>query len=611
MPAELAAELARAGSLGQEAWAVARRANDFAAFAPYLQLNLDLARRYVACFEGFDGFDCAYDVLLDDYEPRMKTADVDLLFGELREQLVPLIANVASLTVDDSCLHGHFPVRQQRALVEVALGLMGFDPSGWRVDDSAHPFATSFGSGDVRITTRWDEGYFASALFGAMHECGHGLYEAGVAEALRRTPIGHPESLGLHESQSRLWENMVGRSREFCKVIAPQITQKFDGSLADLDAATLFRAVNRVKPSLIRVEADEATYGLHIVLRFELEQELIEGRLAVADLPEAWNARMERYLAVKVPCDAEGVLQDVHWSGGMFGYFPTYAIGNLIAGQLWAKVHEDVPDLAVQIAAGELGALRSWLGDRVHRHGSKFTTSELLERVVGGPISVDPFIGYLKLKLSSVYEPRSSAGCPGAGARRLRVSRSGREQAANGGGCGPPRPSRTGGDSDIASAHKPVVPEVKVSDTPVKVAVTGAAGQIGYAILFRIASGQLLGPDTRVQLSLLEIPPALRAAEGTAMELNDCAFPLLAGIDISDDPAKAFDGVSIALLVGARPRTKGMERGDLLEANGGIFKPQGQALNAHAASDIKVLVVGNPANTNSSDRPAERSGHPS
>jgi carboxypeptidase Taq len=379
---------------------VARRENDFAAFAPYLERNLELARRYVECF---DTFDCPYDVLLDDYEPEMKTTVVSRLFEQLRSELVPLIAKVSALPLDDSCLHGDFPLDKQRELVLQAVAMMGFNRASWRIDDAAHPFATSFGSGDVRITTRWDPRYFGSALFGAMHECGHGLYEAGIAVALERTPIGRPDSLGLHESQSRLWENMVGRGREFCRVMAPRIAELFGGPSAGLDPDALFRAVNRVKPSLIRVEADEATYALHIVLRFELEQELIEGTLAVDELPSAWNARMQEYLGIDVPSNADGVLQDVHWSGGLIGYFPTYAIGNLIAGQLWARVHEDIPDLDAQIAAGELGGLRGWLGEHVHRHGSKFATTELLARVVGTPVEVGPFIRYLKRKLSEVY----------------------------------------------------------------------------------------------------------------------------------------------------------------------------------------------------------------
>jgi carboxypeptidase Taq len=401
VPTELAADLARAASVGQEAWASARKDDDFAAFVPYLKRNLELARRYVDCFTDFD---CAYDALLDDYEPAMRTTEVARLFDELKAELVPMIATLSERTLDDSPLHGAFPIPAQRELVAAVVARMGFEPSGWRIDDAVHPFATSFGPGDVRITTRWDERYFASALYGAMHECGHGLYEAGISPALARTPIGHAESLGIHESQSRLWENMVGRGRPFCGVLAPEVAERFGGALDGLGPDALFRAVNRVRPSLIRVEADEVTYGLHIIIRFELEQELIEGRLAPEDLPEAWNQRVRDYLGLAVPDDTHGVLQDVHWSAGLIGYFPTYALGNMIAGQLWDQVHVEIGDLDAQIAAGELSGLRTWLGEKVHRHGAKFTTTELLARVVGGPIAVAPFVDYLKAKLGEVYE---------------------------------------------------------------------------------------------------------------------------------------------------------------------------------------------------------------
>jgi carboxypeptidase Taq len=403
VPSQLAAELARAGSIGQEAWVAAREQSDFAAFAPHLERNLELARQYVDCFQTFD---CAYDALLDDYEPGMRAAEVDRLFGELRDGLVPLIATLREHAdrVDDGPLHGQFDIGAQRRLARDVIGLMGFTEEAWRFDDAVHPFAAGIGGGDVRITTRWEEAYFASSLFGAMHECGHGLYEAGVDDRLRRSPLGHGESLGLHESQSRLWENMVGRGRPFAEALVPRIERAFGAPGAALDPDTLFRAVNKVRPSLIRVEADEATYGLHIVLRFELEQELIEGRLAVADLPRAWNERMERYLGIAVPDDAQGVLQDVHWSAGLIGYFPTYALGNLIAGQLWARAQADIPDLESDIAAGELAPLREWLREHVHRHGAKFRTAELLERVVGGPIVVEPFLDYLRTKLGTVYD---------------------------------------------------------------------------------------------------------------------------------------------------------------------------------------------------------------
>ncbi len=399
VPAELAAEMSRAATLAHAAWVDARRRSDFASFAPYLKRNFELARRYVDCF---DGYECAYDVLLDNYEPGMRTSEVASLFSELRSELVPLITTLRenSDRVDVSCLHGQFSVDRQRWLVAEAVALMGFDERGWRLDDTVHPFATGIGAGDTRITTRWDEAYFPAGLFGAMHECGHGLYEAGIAEALRRTPLGHGESLGLHESQSRMWENMVGRSRQFSDVLAPLVSRAFG---TPVDADTLYRAVNHVEPSYIRVEADEATYGLHVVLRFELEQELIEGRLNVADLPAVWNAKFAQYFGIEVPDDARGVLQDVHWSSLTIGYFPTYALGNLIAGQLWAKVREDLPDLDEHIAAGELRPLREWLREHVHRHGAKFTSRELLERVVGSPISVGPFVSYLKRKLADVY----------------------------------------------------------------------------------------------------------------------------------------------------------------------------------------------------------------
>jgi carboxypeptidase Taq len=402
VPTDLAAELAHASSVGQEAWVDARARSDYAAFAPYLKRNLELARRYVDCFEGFDS---PYDVVLDDYEPGMKTAAVAALFSQLRSGLVPLIARIVEHadSVDDAPVHGSFPVDRQRRLVSQVVERMGFDRQGWRIDDAVHPFATSFGSADVRITTRWDESYFPSGLYGAMHECGHGLYEAGIDPALARTPLGRGESLGTHESQSRLWENMVGRSRAFCGFLAPYVAELYPESSAALDADTLYRAVNRVQPSFIRVEADEVTYGLHIILRFELEQELIEGSLSVEQLPEAWNTRFKDYFGIDVPDDAHGVLQDVHWSAGLIGYFPTYAIGNIVAGQLWERARADIADLEEHLAKGELAPLREWLRDNVHRHGSKFQLPELLERVAGRPIDVTPYISYLTAKFGEVY----------------------------------------------------------------------------------------------------------------------------------------------------------------------------------------------------------------
>jgi carboxypeptidase Taq len=401
VPTALAGEMAKASSAGQEVWVEARRQSDFAMFAPVLKHQLELKQRYIDCF---DSFDCAYDALLDDFEPTMTTAEVTRLFSELRDELVPLIAEVTKHEVDDSIIHGRFPIDAQRRLVREVVELQGWNAHSWRIDDSAHPFATSFGATDVRITDRWEEAYFASSLYGGMHETGHGLYEAGIAPELMRTPLGHGVSLGVHESQSRLWENMVGRGRAFSHVLAPKVSGALGGALADISPDRLFRAVNRIQPSLIRVEADEATYGLHIIIRFELEQALINGEVAVDDLPEAWNAKYQEYLGVDVPDDAHGVLQDVHWSGGMIGYFSTYALGNLIAGQLWKQVHTELPDLEDQIAAGELAGLREWLRENVHQHGSKYLTETLLYRVVGTGVEVGPFVEYLKAKLSDVYQ---------------------------------------------------------------------------------------------------------------------------------------------------------------------------------------------------------------
>jgi carboxypeptidase Taq len=402
VPSELAADIARAGALGHQAWVGARERSDFAAFLPFLERNVELKLRYVGCFEGFAD---PYDVLLDDYEEGMTSAEVDALFGALRDALVPLIAAVAARAdaVDASVLHGEFPVERQRALVRRVLERLGWSPDGWRLDEAAHPFATSFGTGDVRLTTRYDPGYVGMALYGAIHEFGHGLYEAQVDPAFARSPLGEGVSLGVHESQSRLWENVVGRGRPFAGWLHGELREAFPEGFDTVDAEAFYRAVNRVEPSLIRVEADEATYGLHVILRFELEREMIAGTLALRDLPEAWNARMRDYLGVEVPDDAHGVLQDVHWSGGDLGYFSTYALGNLISAQLWERARAELPGLDDALAAGEVGALRAWLGEHVHRWGRVFPPRELVARVCGGPIAVGPFVSYLRGKLGEIY----------------------------------------------------------------------------------------------------------------------------------------------------------------------------------------------------------------
>ena len=404
VPAELATAMARASSSGQTAWVAARANSDFAAFVPHLREGVELARRYVDCFIGHDAYDCAYDVLLDDYAPATKTAAVSARFAELREELTPMLARIAAVSAaPDPVLSADFPESGLRTLVHEVLSLMGFDESGWRLDDTVHPFAMGLGRGDVRLTARFEPGNWPMGLYASMHECGHGLYEAGIAPAYRRTPLGQVDSLALHESQSRLWENMVGTSRSFCEVLAPRMIALGDGAFDGLTPEVLYRAVNRVEPSPIRVDADEATYALHVILRFELEQQLIDGTLAVADAAEAWRARFEELFGIPLGSDADGVLQDVHWAAGLFGYFPTYALGNLIAGQLWERAHVELDGLDGRIAAGELTGLREWLGERVHRFGSKYPATELLEREAGGPMTVAPFVRYLKAKLGDVY----------------------------------------------------------------------------------------------------------------------------------------------------------------------------------------------------------------
>lgn len=404
VPGELAVELARAGALGHQAWVEARARSDFAAFLPFLQRNVELKRQYVELFAD-ENPDDPYDVLLDDYEEGMKTAEVAALFSELRAALVPLIARIAERAdaVDDGPLHGAFEPARQAVLVRGVLERLGWSPDGWRLDEAEHPFATSFGPTDVRLTTRYDPSYIGMALYGGIHEMGHGLYEAGVAPQLARTPLAGGASLGLHESQSRLWENVVGRGRPFAGFLHGELQRVFPQQFGDVDAEAFYRAVNSVQPSLIRVEADEATYGLHIILRFELEREMIAGTLDLAELPEAWNARMKEYLGIDVPSDALGVLQDVHWSAGEIGYFSTYALGNLIAAQLWQRARADLPDLDAQLAAGDGSALRAWLGDNLHRHGRKHPPKELVRRIVGGPIAVQPFVDYLTAKLTPLY----------------------------------------------------------------------------------------------------------------------------------------------------------------------------------------------------------------
>jgi len=400
VPPGLSARIALAGSQAEQTWREARRRSDFTLLLPQLNEVLDLKRQYIACFDAPH----PYDPLLDEFEPGMKTGTMTELLAQLKAELISLSSALpASDEVDDSCLYGHFPIEHQRALARGILELLPLPPGTWRIDETVHPFATAFATTDLRITTRYSEEFVGTSLFSALHEFGHALYDNGVDPAFERSFLGEPDSLGLHESQSRLWENMVGRSRPFWRWFYPRVQSTFPDQLGRVDMAQFHRAVNKVQPSLIRTEADELTYDLHVILRFELEQEILQERLELHDLPQAWNARIHDYLDLEVTSDAEGVLQDVHWAEGAFGYFPTYSLGNIIRGQLWEAALAALPGLYEQIERGEFGPLREWLRENVHRHGRKLTSREVVEQVTGGPIEVEPYLRYLRERVDEVY----------------------------------------------------------------------------------------------------------------------------------------------------------------------------------------------------------------
>jgi carboxypeptidase Taq len=406
----LASELARARALGMEAWVEARAESDFARFLPYLHKNVDLKFKYIECLD--EGQASPYDILLDDYEPGMKTSEVQACFDALKKELIPLISAIGEKqeSVSDACLYGDFPVDAQTNLCRSLLIQLGARWESWRLDPTVHPFASG-SMQDIRITTRYQREHLSPSIFATMHEFGHGLYEHQVSPTLVRTPLCDGTSMAIHESQSRMWENLIGRSRAFCGQLYPQVQTTLQREFANVSMGEFYRAINKVQPSFIRVEADEATYALHIILRFELEQEIIGGKISLKDLPEIWNARFKEYFGLAVPNDAQGVLQDVHWAFGGMGYFPTYALGSIVACQLWEKIIVEIPDLVTQVAQGEFDALREWLRVNVHQHGRKFTSSELLQRILGSGIEVAPFIRYLQGKYGEIYElsPQASS----------------------------------------------------------------------------------------------------------------------------------------------------------------------------------------------------------
>ena len=413
IPAALVAEFQAHSAESYQAWTTARPANDFARVRPLLERTLALSRRMSECFPGYDHI---ADPLIDFSDYGMKAATVKQLFGELRARLVPIVRAITSRPLaDDSCIRQHAPEPAQLAFGLEVVRRFGFDFERGRQDKTHHPFMTKFSLGDVRITTRVREDDITDALFSTLHECGHALYELGIERSYEGTPLATGTSSGVHESQSRLWENLVGRSLGFWEHFYPQLQQAFPRELGSVPLDTFYRAVNRVERSLIRVDADEVTYNLHVMLRFDLELDLLEGKVAVKDLARVWRERFEADFGIPVPDDRNGVLQDVHWyGGGIGGAFQGYTLGNILSAQFFDCAVRANPGIPAEIRRGEFGALHGWLRENLYRHGAKFTASELTERVTGGPLRIEPYLDYLWGKYQPLYglraEERQAAG---------------------------------------------------------------------------------------------------------------------------------------------------------------------------------------------------------
>jgi carboxypeptidase Taq len=401
LPQSLVEELTRASVLGQQAWVEARKNNDYPSFAPHVKKLFDLKKQQAKAL-GYKAN--AYDPLLDDFEPDARTADVAKVLAELRKDLVPLVQAIqqAKKRPNASILTREYPAPAQEAFGKAAAAAIGFDFKRGRLDVTHHPFCSGMGPHDCRITTRYDEHFFPSALFGTLHEAGHGIYDQGLRPELYGLPPGMYVSLGIHESQSRMWENLVGRSRAFWQHFFPKFRQTFP-SAKDVSLDDFYFAINGVQPSLIRVEADEATYNLHIIVRFELEQAMLSGDLPTEDLPAAWREKYRQYLGIEPPNDANGCLQDVHWSAALIGYFPTYSLGNLYAAQFFEQADKDLGGLAAQFSCGDFVPLKEWLQRNIHHRGQCYTAAELVQLVTGKPLTHAPLMRHLRSKLEPLY----------------------------------------------------------------------------------------------------------------------------------------------------------------------------------------------------------------
>jgi carboxypeptidase Taq len=401
LPQDLVEELARVTSLAQSVWADAREKSDFSLFLPKLKEVIDLKFRQAEAY-GYEKE--PYDALIDDYEPNTTSEDISVVFGKLRDELVPLVKAISesSKRPDMSIIENDFPVDLQGEFGMQVSTAVGFDYEGGRLDVSTHPFTTTVGPGDVRITTRYNPKHLGQALFGTLHEAGHGMYEQGMPKEHFGTPLAEFVSLGIHESQSRMWENSVGRNLPFWKYFYPKAQEIFP-SLKDVKLDDFFFAINEVEPSFIRVEADEVTYNLHILLRFEIERDLFAGKIKAEDLPAVWNEKFRDYFGIVPPNDAQGCLQDIHWSSGYFGYFATYALGNLYASQFFAKAKEDMPDLENSFASGDFSGLKEWLHKNIHSQGKRYRAGDLVEKVTSKPLSQEAMMTYLKSKFGMLY----------------------------------------------------------------------------------------------------------------------------------------------------------------------------------------------------------------
>jgi carboxypeptidase Taq len=402
LPKRLVEELSRATTEAHDAWVDARRRNDFATFLPHLERIVAL-KREVADHVGFDAE--PYDALLDEYEPGLTAASVEAWFTPLRDGIIRVLDAVLGAPVrpDTTILRRSLDIEKQRAFAIRVASDIGFDFEAGRLDVSAHPFCSAAHPCDVRLTTRYDEDDPLSSFFSVLHETGHGLYEQGLDLRHANTPRGFATSLGIHESQSRTWENLIGRSRAFWERYLPALHGLFEGRFDDVSVDAFHFAVNAAQPSFIRVEADELTYNLHVMLRFELERELVNGRLAPRDLPQAWNALSERYLGIRPPSDEKGVLQDVHWSAGLIGYFPTYTLGNLFAAQFFDRLRRDVPELESRVREGRFAEILGWMRERIHAYGMRYRSAELVQQVTGEPPKGVYLAEYLEAKYRALY----------------------------------------------------------------------------------------------------------------------------------------------------------------------------------------------------------------